>query len=116
VQRAEFLDFAQADSENVVEGCFIDAGEQHPQPLGAERVAIGIEHDNLARLLAEFTRQRMPADDKLPQAIADHQFAARASAIGRRQIAVPPLRRKPVQHGPAELHQGRFAGFIGAVK
>ena len=115
VERTEFLDFAQAEGEDVLERRFIDAREQFREFFGTAGASLAIDDGQFAAVVLARVERHPTLTDVLTGRIRYEQPAPRFAAVGGRQVAQAALRREAVEHGAHELHQRGLAGFVRAV-
>ena len=113
VECAEFLQFAQPDREHVVEGGFIDAGQQVTQQRNRHVRSVRRLHHQVFFFVGQAQAIQMPQDPQRSVCGVDIQRPAGTPPVHRWQVATTTLRRETVEHAADELHQCRLAGLVG---
>ena len=112
-QGAEFLDFAEAEREDVLERRFVEVDEdlfKLANVLGRAGVARQVQATDRAVAVGA------TPNFELAGMRFDPERAAAESAADRRQILRASFIVEAVQHGADEFEQGRLAGFVLAVQ
>ena len=116
VEGAQFLQFADADGEHVVEDRFVDAAQQRHQPVRAVGVAVVAGDADPPAFAVAVGHRRGAVDFVTAAGAGDADRPARRAAVHRRQISLAAVRGDAVGDRPQELHQRRLAGFVGPVE